>query len=66
MSDSNPFFDLELPAATVLRCPICNISPPIFYEPGVTFMACKCASLALPDWQPIELAQKWNAQIKFR
>jgi len=47
------------------RCSCCNGRAVMIYTPGCTYIHCIKKSktmMALPDWCPLELRDKWNEE----
>jgi hypothetical protein len=58
--------EFQSASQSLKRCQ-CGSNAVMEYEPGCTFVYCLQEDLpvmVLPDWSPIELAEKWNRQAQ--
>jgi len=55
--------EMQQARMSLAKCKQCREVPEIGYEPGCTWIKCKCdgKALAVPDWSPDTAAHKWNA-----
>jgi len=60
--------EMQQARMSLAACKDCREVPEIGYEPGCTWVKCKCdgKALAVPEWSPREIAGKWNAQTEPR
>jgi hypothetical protein len=56
---------IQSASRSLRRCD-CGSAVAMAYHPGCTFIHCikeKQTKAALPDWQPDELARRWNQRL---